>query len=50
MKGEIYSITCECGLKFSCEKYYKDHLEDVRNAKKYLKHTHGKKKVERLEQ
>ena len=42
-------IVCECGLKFSCERYYKEHLQDVKYAKFLLKHSHKKKKVEYIE-
>jgi hypothetical protein len=42
--SEYEDIECECGLLFSCSKYYNDHLEDVANAKKYLASTHGMKK------
>ena len=48
-KGEIYTITCRCGEKFSSSEYYKDHLADVRHAMRMLKAPHGRKQVERLE-
>lgn len=47
-KGEIYEIICECGLRFSSEEYYNNHLEDVGNAKFLLRHKHSKKQIKRM--
>lgn len=43
---KVTLITCECGDMFSCEKYYEWHLRDVKEAKRLLKNSHKKKKVE----
>lgn len=37
-------IYCKCGEKFSCEKYYQEHKEEIQRAKEILKQPHGKTK------
>ena len=44
----IYEVKCRCGLRFSSKKYYREHLRDVRNARKILNTFHGLKEIKRL--